>query len=264
MAQEKKTLEEKSKKLDTLDKTLNEERAAEKKSAESLRAKLNKEVMDAEDERKSFLALQKKSLDEEKDRIGKQSSQQLVAEEIRIQEKAKQDVEAARVEFGAKEKALRKTVLSIERAEDDMEKRTAQLVQEKMELVDKLHGAEEEAMESHKHFEEAQAKIHEAEERAQAHEKAEKQLKAAVAGREQELMAKDTKIAKEEGDLKVAALAKTKLEESIQHLNDEHSASLAKLHDDLEVDFNARLHKIEEKNLADQKVMLANQKAAFL
>lgn len=138
MAAEKTTLEEKSTKLDELEKALNEERSTEKASYESLRQKLSKEVAEAQDERKSFAALKKKAIDDEKERLGKQAANQLVAEELRVQDKAKKDVDAVRTDFGQKEKQLRKTVLDIERAEDDMEKRTAELVQEKMNLVDQL------------------------------------------------------------------------------------------------------------------------------
>ena len=59
---------------------MQEERAAEKKSYESLQEKLNKELGEAQDERKSFATMKKKAIDDEKDRLGKLAANQLVAD----------------------------------------------------------------------------------------------------------------------------------------------------------------------------------------
>jgi hypothetical protein len=121
----------------------------EKSTYENLRQKLSKEVSEAQDERKSFAALKKKAIDGEKDRLEKKAANQVVAEEIRLEEKAKKEVDSARRDFSAKEKELRKTVLGIERAEQDMEKRTAALVSQKMSLTDQLNGAQEDLKVAH-------------------------------------------------------------------------------------------------------------------
>jgi hypothetical protein len=110
--------------MDDLEKALQEERAAEKKSYESLRGKLNNELGEAQDERKSFATLKKKTIDDEKEHLGKMAANQLVADQIRAKDQAKNDVETARKEFSQKERQLKRTVLDIERAEDDMETRT--------------------------------------------------------------------------------------------------------------------------------------------
>jgi flagellar hook-basal body complex protein FliE len=72
--------------------------------------------------------LKKQAIDEEKDRLEKKAANQVVAEEIRLEDKARKEVETARQNFATKEQELRKTVLAIEHAESDMEKRTAELV----------------------------------------------------------------------------------------------------------------------------------------
>jgi hypothetical protein len=93
-----------------------------------LRQKLSKELNEAKEERKGFAALKKQAIDEEKDRLEKKAANQVVAEEIRLEDKARKEVESARQNFATKEQELRKSVLAIEHAESDMEKRTAELV----------------------------------------------------------------------------------------------------------------------------------------
>ena len=187
LATQRKTLQQKSAQLSKLEKTLDEERSKEKATYADLRKKLDKELSDAEHDRASYAKKEEEAIAHEKAVVEKKSAQQLVAEEIRVQNLAKNEVGAARASFLEKETAMRHTVLSLERAEADMEKRTAALVDEKMHLNDELRAAKDDLQKDQRRYESAQASIHAAEERDRAHVQTEKGLKSTVAKDEAQL-----------------------------------------------------------------------------
>ena len=257
------TLQHKSAQLDKLEKTLDEERSKEKKTYADLRKKLDKELADAQHDRSSFAKKEEEEIAHEKMVVEKKSAQQLVAEELRVQNLAKNDVEAARASFLQKETAMRHTVLSLERAEADMEKRTAALVDEKMHLNDELRVARDDLEKGHRQYESAQASIHAGEERDRAHAQTENGLKSAVAKDETQLKELSQKVKASEGGLKEAQVKSKQLEEKIQQAKDDAVKAEAKLRKELDDGFKKQLHDLEKHYADDEQELLNKQKREF-
>lgn len=145
-----------------------------------------------------------------------------------------------------------------------MEKRTAALVQQKMALVDQLHGAQEDIKIARRQIDQAESQIKAADEREKAHRATEARLSTGISGREKEIVARDKTIAKDADDLKDAHENAIKLTEEVRQAKEDRVKGEAQLRADLDAAHQKELAEVERKAAAEQKELLDKQKAAFV